>query len=113
MCLPSRVSSNSLTTFAANAASITLTRAAASARSASRFIASSARVSTIGVYTQVPGSNPNAAKTCEILDPWLLQGDPPPNTAAFYLTTGNGLGGENTLGVDSDGFERVNANPCP
>jgi hypothetical protein len=42
----------------------------------------------------------------------LLEDDPLPGTAAFYLTTGNGLDGESSLGVDGDGVEWVNGNPC-
>ena len=45
--------------------------------------------------------------------PTLLEGDPLPSSAAFYLTTGNSIDGESSLGVNSDGLERVNTNPCP
>ena len=31
---------------------------------------------------------------------------------AAGLTTGNGIGGESSLGDDSDGFGRVNTTPC-
>jgi hypothetical protein len=67
-----------------------------------------------GAYTQIPGSNPNAAKVCAAPDTWLLEGDPLPGSAAFYLTTGNDIDGESSLGSDSSGAERTNTStPCP
>jgi len=66
-----------------------------------------------GPYTQLPGSNNLASRQCGLTDPWALDGgDPLPDQAAFFLATGV-LGGESSLGTDSAGNTRPNANPCP
>jgi hypothetical protein len=64
-------------------------------------------------YTQVPGSNPYAARFCgltttEFDDPLL----PATKEAFYWLVTGEGAGGESGLG-DGDTVTRPNANPCP
>jgi Putative metal-binding motif len=66
-----------------------------------------------GPYTQLPGSNSLASRQCGLTDPWALDGDDPaPGKAAFFLTTGV-FGGESSLGTNSAGQVRPNANPCP
>jgi len=66
-----------------------------------------------GPYTQLPGSNSLASRQCGLSDPWAFDGDDPAlGHAAFYLTTGV-FGAESSLGTDSAGQVRPNANPCP
>ncbi len=66
-----------------------------------------------GPYTQLPGSNSLASRHCGLTDPWALDDvDPLPGKAAFFLTTGV-FGGESSLGKNSAGVTRPNANPCP
>ena len=67
-----------------------------------------------GVYTQVPGSNPLADKSCGVVsrfvsDPTL----PSPGAVKFALVTGVTGGGEGSLGTNSAGAPRANTNPCP
>ena len=65
-----------------------------------------------GPYTQPPGGN--AAKFCVL--PAASESDgyvPPPGEAVYYLVTGRSIAGENSLGENSAGIERPNANPCP
>jgi hypothetical protein len=67
-----------------------------------------------GVYTQVPGSNPLAARHCGVSttsvdDP----GAPPSNKTQISLVTGVHDGVEGSLGWDSQGVERPNVAPCP
>jgi len=71
-----------------------------------------ATLKATGVYTQVPGSNANAQKSCGVLDPWVADSEPVPiGTAKFALVTGaNALTG---LGTNSAGVTRPNTNPCP
>lgn len=67
-----------------------------------------------GVYTQAPGSNALARRDCGLTDPWVEDFDPPASgEAAYFLTTGVSLGIESSLGTDSAGNPRPNANPCP
>ena len=67
-----------------------------------------------GVYTQAPGSNPLAERHCgqpfNYVDDF---DDPPPRKVTFSLVTGTTNGVEGSLGRDSAGVERPNANPCP
>jgi hypothetical protein len=66
-----------------------------------------------GPYTQLPGSNPLAARQCGLADPWAFDGDETASDqAAFFLTTGV-FNGESGLGANSAGLPRANANPCP
>jgi hypothetical protein len=65
-----------------------------------------------GVYTQAPGSNPLAARICNVGTSTYDGGVVTPGQAAFYLVTGVRHGAEGTLGEDSAGVERPNANPC-
>ena len=67
-----------------------------------------------GQYTQSPGSNLTAQRTCgtaatSLADPF----QPPAGSGAFYLTTGIHAGGESGLGTNSAGLPRPNAHPCP
>lgn len=68
-----------------------------------------------GVYTQLPGSNPVAAWSCNL--PSTLVDDtylPPPGTTAFYLVTYCAAGSvESGLGDDGFGNPRPNDFPCP
>jgi putative metal-binding protein len=66
-----------------------------------------------GPYTQLPGSNPLAARQCALTEPRAFDDvEPAPGQAAFFLTTG-AFNGESGLGEDSAGNVRPNASPCP
>lgn len=66
-----------------------------------------------GIYTQAPGSNPRAARFCDLAATALDDsGIPAAGTVAFYLVTGESASGEGSLGTRSDGSERPNDNPC-
>ncbi|HEX6852446.1 MAG TPA: right-handed parallel beta-helix repeat-containing protein [Candidatus Polarisedimenticolaceae bacterium] len=66
------------------------------------------------VYTQAPGSNPLAARWCDLAATSLSDATLPVGGAtAFYLVTGENAGGEGTLGMRSNGSPRPNATPCP
>jgi hypothetical protein len=65
-------------------------------------------------YTQLPGSNPIAARYCSL--PNGQRNDntvPDPGKAAFYLVGGRPGSPQLELGVDGRGVPRPNANPCP
>ena len=67
-----------------------------------------------GDYTQVPGSTPWTSRTCghgarTFDDPTV----PASGSAVFYLVAPVVDGVEGSLGDDSSGVERPNANPCP
>ena len=68
-----------------------------------------------GLYTQDPAAAPEAARACG--QPGITLSDPfvaPVGQVVFYLVTGEDAGGlEGTLGVNSAGQTRPNANPCP
>jgi len=66
-----------------------------------------------GVYTQAPGSNEVAGRSCG-LDAAPLEEpfEPPSGALAFYLVTGVAGPTEGTLGEDASGAPRPNANPC-
>jgi hypothetical protein len=67
-----------------------------------------------GLYTQAPLSNPLAAQHCGLFQTQMADADvPPPGEGAFYLVSGMIGASEGSLGDDSDGVERPNANPCP
>ena len=67
-----------------------------------------------GKFTQAPGSNPLAARACGVSNPYVLDTDiPGPGEVAFNLVTGVAGGVESSLGTNSAGVPRVNANPCP
>ena len=69
---------------------------------------------TSGLYTQDPTTVPLAARYCDLPDTTLVDSpDPPRGQGAFYLVTGNVAGVEGSLGTNSAGLERPNANPCP
>jgi hypothetical protein len=66
-----------------------------------------------GVYTQVPGSNPGAARQCNVLFLNAFTGTgPAPGSAFFFLATGRFGGVEGSLGEDSQGQPRPNTYPC-
>jgi hypothetical protein len=67
-----------------------------------------------GQYTQAPGSNLLAARDCGLNDPWVFD-DLVPDTGevTFNLVTGVAAGVESSLGTNSAGVPRANANPCP
>jgi hypothetical protein len=67
-----------------------------------------------GLYTQEPGSNGLARRDCGLGYPWSEDFTPPPSgKAAHFLTTGVSAGAEGSLGRNSAGNERPNANPFP
>jgi len=67
-----------------------------------------------GQYTQVPGSNPLAARDCGVAAPSVFDPlVPDPGEVAFHLVTAVVGGIEGGLGTDSAGAPRLNANPCP
>jgi hypothetical protein len=70
-----------------------------------------------GQYTQDPAIVPLANRECDIIEsPYEGFEDlavPPVGQALFYLVTYNRYGEESTLGTDSGGHERPNANRCP
>ena len=67
-----------------------------------------------GQYTQAPGSNPLAARACGMSDLYVYDGDVPiPGEVAYNLVTGIADGVESSLGTNSAGAPRHNANPCP
>ncbi len=67
-----------------------------------------------GNYTQLPGSNPLAAKVCGQTNSWYTDlTSQPAGSAAFYLVTGVSGTSESSLGVDTRGSSRTNTNPCP
>lgn len=67
-----------------------------------------------GVYTQVPGSNPLATRSCGVTDLFVLD-DVVPATGKvkFSLVTGVQNGTEGSLGTNGAGIPRPNTNPCP
>jgi hypothetical protein len=68
-----------------------------------------------GVYTQVPGSNPQALRHCG-LDRTFVEdpSDPLPGEAAHFLVTGVDVNGTETgLGPDGSGQPRPHHNSCP
>jgi hypothetical protein len=67
-----------------------------------------------GQYTQAPGSNSLAAHDCGVSGPYVLDLDvPAPGEVAFNLVTGVVGGVESSLGKNSAGVPRANANRCP
>jgi hypothetical protein len=67
-----------------------------------------------GSYTQVPGSNPLAQKSCGVVDPYVSDLEAVPAGAVkFSLVTGVTGGLEGNLGTNSAGVPRANTNPCP
>jgi hypothetical protein len=66
-----------------------------------------------GTYTQQPGSNPLVMRLCEHTVPWFRDIEIPlSGEAMHYLVTGNNVGGEGSLGVNSAGEPRPNSFPC-
>lgn len=66
-----------------------------------------------GVYTQSPGSNPLANRSCSVPGPSLQHATLPPRGAAsFHLVAGNSGTTEMGLGTDSAGRERSNTDSC-
>jgi N-acetylneuraminic acid mutarotase len=67
-----------------------------------------------GVYTQIPGSNPSAARQCGIAGGVAADPDAPAvGSVKFSLVTGVTGGVEGNLGTDGSGAPRPNTNPCP
>jgi hypothetical protein len=66
-----------------------------------------------GVYTQDPASVPLAARSCHVAIDGGQDGVTlAPGQGVFFLVTGNDPAGESSLGTDSNGTVRPNANPC-
>ena len=69
---------------------------------------------TSGLYTQAPGSNLIAGRTCGLAMPFAADPSVPlAGKVAFYLTTGVHSGVESGLGTNSAGAQRPNVSPCP
>ena len=67
-----------------------------------------------GTYTQLPGSNALATRSCGLTLPTFPEtGVPSAGSTAFYLVAGRPGPSSAELGVDSRGTIRPNANPCP
>jgi len=67
-----------------------------------------------GLYTQDPLSSPLAQRNCDQTNAYVFDdADPAVGNALFYLVTGVTGGVESSLGQNSAGVERPNANPCP
>jgi hypothetical protein len=67
-----------------------------------------------GIYSQAPGSNPIAHRTCGVSQDYVEDFETPPVGAAkFSLVTGVTGGIEGSLGTNSAGATRPNTNPCP
>jgi concanavalin A-like lectin/glucanase superfamily protein/thrombospondin type 3 repeat protein len=67
-----------------------------------------------GLYTQDPNTTPLAGRECGLADAYTFDfSDPPVGKAVFFLVTGVHLGVEGSLGMNSSGADRPNANPCP
>jgi hypothetical protein len=67
-----------------------------------------------GTYTQAPGSNPLASRSCALASGVLADTvTPAAGKTAFYLVGGRPGSWQNDLGFDSAGQLRPNANPCP
>jgi hypothetical protein len=72
-----------------------------------------ALLAATGEYTQAPGSNPLAQRTCHVTADFLADaGDPPLGSVQFALISGVAGGVESSLGSDSTGTERPNTQPC-
>jgi hypothetical protein len=66
-----------------------------------------------GSYTQLPGSNASAQRTCGVVEPYSADpGAPPSGSVQFTLVTGVAAGVEGSLGQDGAGVERANSAPC-
>jgi hypothetical protein len=67
-----------------------------------------------GQYTQAPGSNPLAGRDCGLTELYAFDdGVPGSGAVTFSLITGVASGVESSLGTNSVGVPRANANPCP
>jgi hypothetical protein len=67
-----------------------------------------------GVYTQAPGSNPLADRSCGVTDTFVADATvPAAGGVQFSLVAGVTGGVEGNLGQNSAGAPRPNTNPCP
>jgi hypothetical protein len=67
-----------------------------------------------GEYSQQPGSNPLAQRSCGVTDGFVEDpANPPAGGVAFSLVSGIAAGEEGSLGTNSAGATRPNAHPCP
>jgi hypothetical protein len=67
-----------------------------------------------GLYTQDPATVALAGRQCGLHDPYTLDfSDLEPGNGVFFLVSGIHSGVEGSLGTDSSGSPRPNANPCP
>ncbi len=67
-----------------------------------------------GVYTQLPGSDPEADRFCGLATTFFDDlHTPAPGEVAHYLVTYGSGALESDLGQDSSGTNRPNDNPCP
>lgn len=66
-----------------------------------------------GTYAQQPGSNPLAARDCDLASPFMASSIVlDPGEVSFMLTSGVSEGVEGDLGTDSEGVTRPNDNAC-
>jgi hypothetical protein len=67
-----------------------------------------------GVYTQSPGSNPLASRSCALSGALFDDATTPASgKTAFYLAAGRPGSSQPELGFNGAGLPRANANPCP
>ena len=67
-----------------------------------------------GIMTQDPAVTALAARFCGIAGTSMIDAvSLPPGKGVFYMMTGEGPGGESSLGTGSDGRIRYNTRPCP
>jgi hypothetical protein len=67
-----------------------------------------------GVYSQAPGSNSLAQRSCHVSQDYVEDFEVvPPGACKFAFVTGITGGLEGSLGTNSVGATRPNANPCP
>ena len=66
-----------------------------------------------GLYTQNPATTPGALRNCSVTTSSVIDGPAPGlGQIFFYIVSGNHNGVEGSLGTDSSGAQRFNANPC-
>jgi hypothetical protein len=68
---------------------------------------------TSGIYTQEPGTVPEANRFCGVAETSLAEPyRPASGSVVFYLVAPRSGAGDASLGTDSQGLQRPNAHPC-